>query len=61
MIKEFNFLGIVVGDPITFQKNEDGFSALLNWITNLKRLHKSEESLLRWNILAITGSTFQNG
>jgi transposase len=41
-----NFRGIVVGDPITFQNDEDGFSALLNWINNLKRVHKLEESIV---------------
>jgi len=32
-----NFRGIVVGDPLTFENNEDGFTILLHWINNLKR------------------------
>jgi hypothetical protein len=26
-----NFRGIVVGDPLTFENNEDGFTILLKW------------------------------
>ncbi|MFB7305352.1 IS110 family RNA-guided transposase [Heyndrickxia sporothermodurans] len=33
-----NFRGIVVGDPLTFENNEEGFIKLLNWIQELKRL-----------------------
>ncbi len=32
-----NFRGIVVGDPLTFENNEDGFTMLLHWINKLKR------------------------
>jgi transposase len=32
-----NFRGIVVGDPLTFENNEEGFTSLLHWITKLKR------------------------
>jgi transposase len=32
-----NFRGIVVGDPLTFENNEDGFTILLHWINKLKR------------------------
>ena len=31
-----NFRGIVVGDPLTFENNEEGFTRLLNWINRLK-------------------------
>ncbi|GAA0344341.1 hypothetical protein GCM10008967_38430 [Bacillus carboniphilus] len=31
-----NYRGIVVGDPITFENNEEGFTRLLNWINELK-------------------------
>jgi transposase len=34
-----NFRGIVVGDPLTFKNNEEGFDSLLKWINNLKRLN----------------------
>jgi transposase len=37
-----NFRGIVMGDPLTFENNEEGFTILLNWINELKRLHKLE-------------------
>ncbi|MEH7273924.1 IS110 family transposase [Neobacillus vireti] len=32
-----NFRGIVVGDPLTFENNEDGFTILFQWINKLKR------------------------
>lgn len=32
-----NFRGIVVGDPLTFENNEDGFTILFHWINKLKR------------------------
>ena len=31
-----NYRGIVVGDPLSFENNEKGFSRLLEWINNLK-------------------------
>ena len=34
-----NFRGIVVGDPLTFENNEEGFASLLHWIKNLQRLN----------------------
>ncbi|GAE33010.1 IS110 family transposase [Halalkalibacter hemicellulosilyticus] len=30
-----NYRGIVVGDPLTFENNEDGFASLLEWINHL--------------------------
>ncbi|MBT2728699.1 IS110 family transposase [Bacillus sp. ISL-75] len=33
-----NFRGIVVGDPLIFENNEEGFVKLLNWIQDLKKL-----------------------
>jgi transposase len=33
-----NFRGIIVGDPITFENNEEGFTRLLQWINQLKTL-----------------------
>lgn len=41
-----NFRGIVVGDPITFPNNEEGFSSLLIWINSIKRLHKLEAAIV---------------
>ncbi|WP_409305753.1 IS110 family transposase [Peribacillus sp. SCS-155] len=37
-----NYRGIVVGEPITFENNEGGFSTLLNWIHEIKRIHRLE-------------------
>ncbi|MGG1680280.1 IS110 family transposase [Neobacillus sp. NRS-1170] len=34
-----NFRGIVVGDPLAFENNEEGFGHLLKWINNLKKLN----------------------
>ncbi|WP_419392752.1 IS110 family transposase [Cytobacillus praedii] len=31
-----NYRGIVVGDPLSFENNEDGFAKLLDWINKLK-------------------------
>ncbi len=33
-----NFRGIVIGDPLTFENNEDGFARLIQWINRLKIL-----------------------
>ncbi|MDQ1000461.1 transposase [Neobacillus niacini] len=41
-----NFRGIVVGDPITFENNEEGFLKLLNWIHDLKRLKSLDAAIV---------------
>jgi transposase len=41
-----NFRGIVVGDPISFENNEEGFFKLLNWIQDLKRLKNLNEAIV---------------
>ncbi|MFJ5761954.1 IS110 family transposase [Neobacillus sp. NPDC093182] len=41
-----NFRGIVVGDPISFENNEEGFFKLLNWIQGLKRLKNLNEAIV---------------
>ena len=33
-----NFRGIIVGDPLSFENNEEGFDRLLQWINELKNL-----------------------
>ncbi|WHY88151.1 IS110 family transposase [Neobacillus novalis] len=33
-----NFRGIVIGDPLTFENNEDGFARLIQWINRFKAL-----------------------
>ena len=41
-----NFRGIVVGDPLTFENNEEGFVKLLNWIQNLKKLKNLDSTIV---------------
>ena len=41
-----NFRGIVVGDPLTFENNEEGFTKLLNWIQRLKRLKNLDATIV---------------
>jgi transposase len=41
-----NFRGIVVGDPLTFNNNKEGFASLLKWIKNLQRLNNLDEAIV---------------
>ncbi|MFP5110715.1 IS110 family transposase [Neobacillus sp. C211] len=41
-----NFRGIVVGDPLTFKNNEEGFASLIKWIKNLQRLNNLDEIIV---------------
>ncbi|QIZ07647.1 IS110 family transposase [Priestia megaterium] len=41
-----NFRGIVVGDPLTFVNNEEGFVKLQNWIEKLKRLKSLDSTIV---------------
>jgi transposase len=41
-----NFRGIVVGDPLTFNNNEEGFASLLKWIKNLQGLNNLDEAIV---------------
>jgi transposase len=41
-----NFRGIVVGDPLIFENNEDGFLRLLNWIHNLQGLKNLDSAIV---------------
>jgi transposase len=41
-----NFRGIVVGDPLTFENNEEGFSLLLHWINKLKRTNSLDVAIV---------------
>jgi transposase len=34
-----NFRGIILGDPLSFSNDEDGFSNLLHWIQKLQDAH----------------------
>ncbi|MDP1420081.1 IS110 family transposase [Peribacillus simplex] len=41
-----NFRGIVVGDPLTFENNEEGFVKLLSWIQNLQKLKNLDSTIV---------------
>ncbi|MGG1676986.1 IS110 family transposase [Neobacillus sp. NRS-1170] len=41
-----NFRGIVVGDPLTFENNEEGFVKLLKWIQNLQKLKNLDSTIV---------------
>src|SRR3954467_312814 len=41
-----NFRGIVVGDPLTFVNNEEGFVKLQNWIEKLKRQKNLDSTIV---------------
>jgi transposase len=41
-----NFRGIVVGDPLSFENNEDGFARLLDWIHQLKYTNGLETEIV---------------
>ncbi|MBU8919438.1 IS110 family transposase [Bacillus sp. FJAT-29953] len=41
-----NFRGIVVGDPLTFKNNEEGFTSLLKWIKDLQGLNNLDEAIV---------------
>ncbi|MEH7548382.1 IS110 family transposase, partial [Neobacillus vireti] len=46
VVRAVNFRGIVVGDPLTFKNNEEGFASLLKWIKNLQRLNNLDEVIV---------------
>ena len=41
-----NYRGIVVGKPLSFQNNEEGFTSLLNWINELKHLKNLDTTIV---------------
>ncbi|MDQ0202312.1 IS110 family RNA-guided transposase [Neobacillus ginsengisoli] len=41
-----NFRGIVVGDPLSFENNEEGFLKLLSWIQSLQKLKKFDSTIV---------------
>jgi transposase len=41
-----NFRGIIVGDPLTFNNNEEGFVSFLKWIKNLQSLNNLDEAIV---------------
>ncbi len=41
-----NFRGIVVGDPLSFENNEDGFHRLNEWINELNRKNNLQSTIV---------------
>lgn len=41
-----NFRGIVVGKPLSFENNEEGFTRLLNWIQELKQTKNLDTTIV---------------
>jgi transposase len=41
-----NYRGIVVGKPLSFENNEEGFTRLLNWIKELKHLKNLDTTIV---------------
>ncbi|MGE7594265.1 IS110 family transposase [Peribacillus frigoritolerans] len=41
-----NFRGIVVGKPLSFENNEEGFTRLLNWIQELKKMKNLDTTIV---------------
>uniref|UniRef100_UPI0036D2D190 IS110 family transposase n=1 Tax=Streptomyces atratus TaxID=1893 RepID=UPI0036D2D190 len=41
-----NYRGIVVGKPLSFENNEEGFTRLLNWIKELKRMKNLDTTIV---------------
>ncbi|MDP1422158.1 IS110 family transposase [Peribacillus simplex] len=41
-----NYRGIVVGKPLSFENNEEGFTRLLNWIKELKHMKNLDTTIV---------------
>jgi transposase len=41
-----NYRGIVVGHPLTFENNDEGFTELLSWIKELKRINRLDKAIV---------------
>ncbi|MFE3976914.1 MULTISPECIES: IS110 family transposase [unclassified Peribacillus] len=41
-----NYRGIVVGHPLTFENNDEGFTKLLSWIKELKRINRLDKAIV---------------
>jgi transposase len=44
--RAINFRGIILGDPISFSNDEDGFSNLLHWIQKLQVAHQLNAAIV---------------
>lgn len=41
-----NYRGIVVGHPLTFENNDEGFTKFLRWIKELKRINRLDTAIV---------------
>ena len=41
-----NYRGIVVGHPLTFENNDEGFTKFLSWIKELKRINRLDKAIV---------------
>src|SRR4051795_13726786 len=41
-----NYRGIIVGDPLSFNNNEEGFASLLQWMDQLKTLKGFDSTIV---------------
>ncbi|MFI8496894.1 IS110 family transposase, partial [Peribacillus butanolivorans] len=41
-----NYRGIVIGKPLSFENNEEGFTRLLNWIKELKHMKNLDSTIV---------------
>jgi transposase len=41
-----NYRGIVIGKPLSFENNEEGFTRLLNWIQELKQMKNLDTTIV---------------
>ena len=41
-----NYRGIVVGHPLTFENNDEGFTKFLSWIKELKRINRLDTAIV---------------
>jgi transposase len=41
-----NFRGIIIGEPLSFSNDEDGFDRLLKWIQKLQSAHSLSETII---------------
>jgi hypothetical protein len=44
-----NYRGILVGHPLTFENNDEGFTKFLSWIKELKRINRLDNEYSRWS------------
>ncbi|MET3321748.1 UNVERIFIED_ORG: transposase [Peribacillus simplex] len=53
-----NYRGIVIGKPLSFENNEEGFTRLLNWIKELKRMKNLDTTIVARSLLTLAKRSF---